>query len=120
MLRNRFDLTEAKILEQAEHDLSEVAAEAIYFPPPLDDRRYLQAFHYKLFADLYDWADELRTVDIFEDQTHFRVTHRIEPMANKLFKVLADANCPSGAGTGAIDCGECGAVWRSERDSSVS
>lgn len=92
VLRNRLDLSDAKTLAQAERDLSEVAAEAIDFTPPPYDLPYLQAIHRQLFADLYDWAGELRTVDISKDQTHFCVTHRIKPEANKLFKVLADAN----------------------------
>jgi cell filamentation protein len=79
-------------LAQAERDLSEVAAESIDFAPPPYSLSYLQAIHRRLFSDLYDWAGELRTVDISKDDTHFCVTSRIEPEANKLFKVLADAN----------------------------
>lgn len=92
VLRNRLNLTDAKTLAQAERDLSEVAAESIDFAPPPYSLSYLQAIHRRLFSDLYDWAGELRTVDISKDDTHFCVTSRIEPEANKLFKVLADAN----------------------------
>ena len=92
VLRNRLNLTDAKTLAQAERDLSEVAAESIDFAPPPYSLSYLQAIHRRLFSDLYDWAGELRTVDISKDNTHFCVTSRIEPEANKLFKVLADAN----------------------------
>lgn len=92
VLHNRLNLTDAKTLAQAERDLSEVAAESIDFAPPPYSLSYLQAIHRRLFSDLYDWAGELRTVDISKDDTHFCVTSRIEPEANKLFKVLADAN----------------------------
>jgi cell filamentation protein len=92
VLRNRLNLTDAKTLAQAERDLSEVAAESIDFAPPPYSLSYLQAIHRRLFSDLYDWAGELRAVDISKDDTHFCVTSRIEPEANKLFKVLADAN----------------------------
>lgn len=92
VLRNRLHLADAKTLAQAERDLSEVAAESIDFAPPPYSLSYLQAIHRRLFSDLYDWAGELRTVDISKDDTHFCVTSRIEPEANKLFKVLADAN----------------------------
>jgi cell filamentation protein len=92
VLRNRLDLIDPQILAQAERDLSEVAAETIDFSPPPYDLPYLQAIHRQLFADLYDWAGELRTVDISKDQTHFCVTSRIEPEANKLFNALAQAN----------------------------
>jgi cell filamentation protein len=92
VLRNLLNLTDDKTLAQAERDLSEVAAESIDFAPPPYDLPYLQNIHRQLFADLYDWAGELRTVDISKDDTHFCVTSRIEPEANKLFKALADAN----------------------------
>ena len=92
VLRNRLNLTDAKTLAQAERDLSEVAAESIDFAPPPYSLSYLQAIHRRLFSDLYDWAGELRTVYISKDDTHFCITSRIEPEANKLFKVLADAN----------------------------
>jgi cell filamentation protein len=91
-LRNRLDLTDDKTLAQAERDLSEVAAQSLDFALPPYDLPYLQHIHRQLFSDLYDWAGELRTVDISKDETHFCVTHRIEPEANKLFKTLADAN----------------------------
>jgi cell filamentation protein len=92
VLRNRLNLTDAKTLAQAERDLSEVAAESIDFSPPPYSLSYLQAIHRRLFSDLYDWAGELRTVDISKDDTHFCVTSRIEPEANKLFNALAGAN----------------------------
>ncbi len=92
VLRNRLNLTDATTLAQAERDLSEVAAQTIDFTPPPYDLSYLQAIHRQLFNGLYGWAGELRTVDISKDQTHFCVTHRIEPEANKLFVVLAQTN----------------------------
>jgi cell filamentation protein len=92
VLRNRLNITDEKTLAHAERDLSEVAAETLDFSPPPYNLSYLQALHRQLFCDLYDWAGELRTVDISKDETHFCVTHRIEPEANKLFKLLADAN----------------------------
>jgi len=92
VLRNRLDLSDETILMQAERDLSEVAAQTIDFAPPPYDLPYLQALHRQLFSDLYDWAGELRTVDISKDQTHFCVTGRVEPEANKLFLRLAQAN----------------------------
>lgn len=92
VLRNRLDLTDDKILAQAERDLSEVAAESLDFAPPPYDLLYLKNIHRQLFADLYHWEGELRTVDISKDDTHFCVTSRIEPEANKLFGALAGAN----------------------------
>ncbi|WP_341520945.1 putative adenosine monophosphate-protein transferase Fic [Pseudomonas sp. G.S.17] len=92
VLRNLLDLTDDQTLSEAERALSEVAADAIEFAPPPYDLSYLQSVHRRLFADLYEWAGELRTVDISKDSTHFCTTSRIEPEAKKLFTHLAQAN----------------------------
>ncbi len=92
ILRNLLDLTDDQTLSEAERALSEVAADAIEFAPPPYDLSYLQSVHRRLFADLYEWAGELRTVDISKDSTHFCTTSRIEPEAKKLFTHLAQAN----------------------------
>jgi len=92
ILRNRFGIHDEQILAEAERALSEVAADSIDFAPQPYDLAYLQQIHHRLFSDLYDWAGQLRTVDISKNDTHFCVTGRIEPEANKLFKMLADAN----------------------------
>jgi cell filamentation protein len=41
---------------------------------------------------LYDWAGEIRTVDISKGDTRFCNVARIEPEANKTFDALADRN----------------------------
>jgi cell filamentation protein len=92
VLRNLLGITEFGILSEAERALSEVAAESIEFAPPPYDLSYLRTLHQRLFSDLYDWAGEVRTVDISKDETHFCMTSRIEPEANKLFDSLAKAN----------------------------
>lgn len=92
VLRNRLDLTDDAILSEAERALSEVAAESIEFVPPPYDLSYLKSLHHRLFTDLYEWAGELRTVDISKDETHFCTTSRIEPEAQKLFDSLAKAD----------------------------
>lgn len=92
VLRNRFDLTDDQALHDAEHTLSEIAAANIDFAPPPYDLLYLQRIHRTLFEDVYDWAGELRTVDISKGGTHFCNVTRIEPEATKLFSQLAEAN----------------------------
>lgn len=92
VLRNHLDLTDDRILAEAERALSEVAAESIEFAPPPYDLSYLQSIHQRLFTDLYEWAGELRSVDISKDETHFCTTSRIEPEARKLFDALAKKN----------------------------
>lgn len=45
--------------------------------------------HRYLFQDIYDWAGELREVDISKGATRFANVTRIEPEAHKLFGQLA-------------------------------
>jgi len=92
VLRNRLNLTDDNVLAQAERALSEVAAQSIEFSPPPYDLSCLKSIHQQLFADLYEWAGELRTVDISKGDTHFCTTGRIEPEAEKMLNSLARAN----------------------------
>jgi len=48
--------------------------------------------HRHLFKDLYDWAGQLRTVDIAKGSTRFCTTSRIEAEAEKLFAQAAHQN----------------------------
>jgi len=92
VLKNRLNLIQDDILAEAERALSEVALNLIEFAAPPYDLLYLRNLHRLLFADLYDWAGELRMVDISKGDTRFCTITRIEPEAKKLFASLAKAN----------------------------
>lgn len=98
ILRNLQGLHDEQSLAEAERALTEIAAQSIDFTPPPYTLTYLQDVHRQLFADLYDWAGELRTVDISKDDTHFCTTARIEPEAQKLFEAFALADWYQGLG----------------------
>ncbi|MBA4290811.1 MAG: cell filamentation protein Fic [Pseudomonas sp.] len=89
VLRNRLGIRDDAALNQAEHDLSAIAASEIDFELPPYDLAYLKRVHKHLFKDLYDWAGQIRTVDISKGGTHFCNVNRIEPEAEKLFRALA-------------------------------
>lgn len=90
-LKNRLGLLDDALLSQAERDLSSIAANEIDFSPPPYDLSTLQHIHRRLFADLYDWAGELRSVDIAKGNTRFCNIHRMAPEAAKLFDRLRQA-----------------------------
>ncbi|MDW3716617.1 MULTISPECIES: putative adenosine monophosphate-protein transferase Fic [Pseudomonas] len=92
VLRNRLGLTSDAALNRAERSLSEIAASEIEFALPPYDLAALQRIHRQLFADVYDWAGELRTLDISKGDTHFCVQQRIEPEAGKIFAALEKAS----------------------------
>ncbi|MGH8359286.1 MAG: Fic/DOC family protein, partial [Pseudomonas sp.] len=92
VLRNRLDLFDEERLHQAERELSEIAVGSLpLYPPPYDLER-LQHIHRTLFADIYEWAGELRTVNIQKGDTLFCTPERIPPEASKIIQHMAQAN----------------------------
>lgn len=90
-LRNRLDITDEAVLNQAERDISASAANEIEYCLPPYDLAALQTIHRQLFDELYDWAGEIRTIDISKDTTRFCTVSRIEPESAKLLNECAHA-----------------------------
>lgn len=89
VLINHLNIKDSARLEEAERNITAFAAEEIDFEPPPYDLAYLQGIHAVLFGDVYPWAGEIRHGDIAKGDTHFCITSRIEPEANRLFEQLA-------------------------------
>ncbi|HEX7988333.1 MAG TPA: putative adenosine monophosphate-protein transferase Fic [Duganella sp.] len=89
VLINKLGLTDGDALAAAEIELSQ--ARVGQYEPNFEDVSLsaLRAIHFHVFQDLYDWAGELRTVDISKGRTRFANVSRIEPEADKLFRELA-------------------------------
>jgi cell filamentation protein len=93
-LRNVPGYTDPGQLQEFEHH------ETIRRIIELDDRpiagRYdldhLCAFHRHLFQDIYDWAGDIRTVNIAKGGTLFGLAHALIPYATDLFNHLAAEN----------------------------
>lgn len=97
ILRNRLGLRDDAELARAERELTTIAADEIDFQLPPYDLDYLKQRHRHLFRDIYDWAGELRTIDISKGNTRFCSASRIEPEANKLFRSLSGNNWLEGS-----------------------
>jgi cell filamentation protein len=52
------------------------------------DTAHLQAVHHKIFQDVYAWAGEFRTVDIFKGGQLFGFTQHMPSCLNKTFEDL--------------------------------
>lgn len=96
-LRNRLEILDDTLLNQAEREVSESAAahEIEYCPPPYN-LAAPQKIHQQLFDEVYDWAGHVRNIDISKDDTRFCTVSRIEPEAAKLFEALAQRNWLTG------------------------
>jgi cell filamentation protein len=96
ILRNRLNLRDQVALDRAEADLTmhrrlEMISKPVRVTPDLQG---LQAIHRQLFADVYDWAGEVRTVDIRKGAHggggFFMPMSRLESGAGFAFQELAD------------------------------
>lgn len=85
VLRNKLNLADADLLQEAETRLSmvrdfEIARETV---PGRYDLGHLRRFHRRLFGDVYPWAGQLRTVDIWKGSSYFCAAVHIEAYANE-------------------------------------
>jgi len=77
VLRNRLGITDAARLDYFEREaVTERAAEGI--PKGRFDLTHLRAIHRHLFQDVYDWAGEVRTVEIAKDGHQFQFRRFID------------------------------------------
>ena len=87
-LINRFGIKEEGILNEAEREITTVALNSITFSLPPYDLEYYKKIHFTLFSSLYEWAGEIRTIDISKQDTRFCTYTRIEDEADKIFNSL--------------------------------
>ena len=82
VLRNKLGLTDATRLEVMERLLvTQRIAEGV--PSGIFDLTHLRAIHKHIFQDLYEWAGEIRRVEIAKDGDQFQFCRFIETgMAN--------------------------------------
>lgn len=91
LLVNRLGITTQSELERVERDLTSFALLRIRDRPLPGqyDLAHLQDFHQAIFADLYPWAGEIRTVAISKGNL-FCLPQFIEPSAKAIFGALRD------------------------------
>lgn len=92
ILINKLNIKNLVILGQAETEITELSSASIDFSPPPYDFPYLQNIHQKLFTDLYEWAGKIRVIGINKGDTMFCRPEYIKQEADKLFKILSNAN----------------------------
>lgn len=91
LLRNNPGLGEQRALDAFEAERTEIRALQLLQSPPAftGDLKHLQAIHRHLFQDVYDWAGQLRTVDIAkQDGEHFMPMSLLQRGAGYAFDEL--------------------------------
>jgi cell filamentation protein len=92
VLRNRLGIADARTLALAEARFAYHAEIRLYAHRPQFDRfdlPALQAVHRHLFADVYPWAGELRTVDIVKGTTYFARAQHLQTSAARVLDVTS-------------------------------
>lgn len=94
VLINKFDIYDEEKLNEVESVLASARfAEWLNAPKANSfDFEHYKAIHRFLFSDLYDWAGEIRTVNISKKGTKFTPAENIETQAALIFKRLKNCN----------------------------
>lgn len=86
-LRNRLGIQDAAQLEATEYELSAIRAHQGLPSGSLDYAHY-RAIHRHLFQDIYDWAGEVRTINIAKGGSPFCRVEFVDGQMTKLFDRL--------------------------------
>lgn len=92
VLINKLDIRDDDKLSEAEKVITDLSLDEIEFSSPPYDLEYFQNIHRQLFGDIYEWAGEIRTLDISKGDTRFCNCQFIEQESKKNFDKLAQAN----------------------------
>jgi cell filamentation protein len=90
VLKNRLDIHDAAQLRKAELAFSAARLATLELGPATIGLPFLCHIHRTLFQDLYAWAGELRTIDIWRDDTPFCHFEYIEKEGNALMDALEE------------------------------
>lgn len=88
VLRNRFNITDQNILDEAESEYTALAIKKINLIHPPYSLEKWKIIHKELFGDIYPWAGSIRTVDISKGNTRFCNTGRINYYGNSVFAAM--------------------------------
>ena len=91
IFRNRLGITDESELERAEASFVAWRSYELSQRPIVGrfDLAHLQAIHRHLFSDVYDWAGEIRTIDLSRGNSYFANHRHIVSAAGPIFKRLA-------------------------------
>ncbi len=104
VLRNRLGITDESELEKAEASFVAWRSYELSQKPIAGhfDLAHLQAIHRHLFGDVYDWAGEIRTIDLSKGNSYFANHARIVGAASPIFEKLAKEQSLKGLDTAAF------------------
>ncbi|ORM67821.1 putative adenosine monophosphate-protein transferase Fic [Pantoea rwandensis] len=90
VLKNRLDIHDEAQLRKAELAFSAARLATLELGPRSTGMPWLCHIHRTLFQDIYSWAGELRSIDIWRDETPYCHCEYIEKEGNALMSALED------------------------------
>ena len=90
VLINKLDIRDGQKLAQVEADITKLRIAQWEMRPPVGtfNFEHYKAIHQHLFSDLYDWAGQIRTVNLAKKGTHFCPAPEIEFQGKLIFDRL--------------------------------
>lgn len=94
VLKNKFNIRDAKQLDIMELSVTSmlIAKAAIEIPFENVDFDFYKNLHKYIFADIYDWAGTVRTVDMSKKGTNFCAADKINERGQRIFQRLSNLN----------------------------
>jgi len=91
-LKNLLGIASEEELEEAEADITYAAIASMPEESALGEfnLEHIQNIHWELFNTIYDWAGEIRTVEISKGSTRFANADMVKQAAATLFRGLHD------------------------------
>jgi len=90
VMRNRLGIRQAERLAQAAYEFTALRAATLSLGPLLRGLPHLCAIHQHLYQDIFDWAGDIREMDIYQGDTRFCHFAYIEKEGNALMQDLED------------------------------
>lgn len=92
VLKNKFNIRDAEQLDIMEQSVTSmlIAKAAIEIPFENVDFDFYKNLHKYIFADIYDWAGTVRTVDMSKKGTNFCPADKINERGQRIFQRLVD------------------------------
>jgi len=90
VMRNRLNIRQATRLAQASYELTALRVATLGLGPPARGLPHLCAIHRHLYQDIFDWAGDIREVDIYQGDTRFCHFAYIEKEGNGLMRDLEE------------------------------
>jgi cell filamentation protein len=90
VMRNRLSIRQADRLAHAAYELTALRAATLPLGLPARGLPHLCAIHRHLYQDIFDWAGEIREIDIYQGDTRFCHFAYIEKEGNALMQELEE------------------------------